>query len=137
MYQQMQLWMQNIIENMKLTDYRIGTVIKLNPIKIDFGENKILTDVGTNIFYTEAVIEKKLVLGHKHTINGLEHEHAYSGGVTSQSLGQSYPTSEDLKTYIINDGIKIGDKLLILRVANGQKFIILSKLRDVSSIVIS
>lgn len=122
MFPQMQQWIQEIIINMKLTDYKIGTVIQVNPIRIDFGENKIITDVGTNIFYTELVLEKKIVLGHKHVVN---------------VLGDSYSTSEELKTYLINEGIKVGDKLLILRVANGQKSIVLSKLRNVNSITIS
>lgn len=136
MYQQMQIWMQSIIENMKLTEYEIGTVIQLNPTKIDFGDNKIVEDVGTNIFYTEAVTEKKLVIGHKHTIDVLEHSHSYSGGTTGQSLSETYPTSDELKTYIITEGIKVGDKLLVLRVGKGQKFIILSKQRDIEDIII-
>lgn len=156
MFQEMQLWIQQIIKSMNLTDYRIGTVIQLNPIKIDFGDNKIITDVGTNIFYTEQVIEKKIVLGHKHTLSNLihahtldnvSHEHTYSGSSTGQSLTDTYSTSEDLngdydtsedlKTFIINEGIKKDDKLLMLRVADGQKFIVLSKIRNTNSIIIS
>lgn len=138
MFREMQLWMQNIIENMKLTDYRIGTVVQLNPTKIDFGDNKIITDVGTNIFYTESVIEKKIILEHTHKIDTLGHNHEYgSGNITAHALDGSYSTLESLKTYIITEGIKKGDKLLMLRVANGQKFIVLSKLRDTNSIIIS
>jgi len=92
MFQEMQLWIQNIIENMKLTDYRIGTVIQLNPIKIDFGDNKIITDVGTNILYDERYIAKVL--------NDNKYKPSFN----------------------------IGEKLLMLQVAKGQKFIVISKL---------
>jgi len=122
MYPQMQQWIQDIIQNMKLADFCIGTVCQTAPVKIDFGDNKIITDVGTNIFYTEQVIEKKIELGHKHIV---------------EINSANYETKEKLKTYTINEGIKTGDKLIMLKVAYGQKFIVLSKLRDTSSIIIS
>lgn len=122
MYPQMQQWVQDIIKNMKLTDFCIGTVCQVTPVKIDFGDNKIITDVGTNIFYTEQVIEKKIELEHTHIV---------------EISGINYETKKKLKTYVINEGIKTGDKLIMLKVAYGQKFIVLSKLRGTSSITIS
>lgn len=122
MFPEMQTWVQDIIKNMKLTDLCIGTVLQLDPIKIDFGDNKIITDVGTNIFYTEQVIEKKIELEHTHIV---------------EINGTRYETDKKLKTYTINEGIKVGDKLIMLKVANGQKFMVLSKIRDTSSIIIN
>lgn len=122
MFPEMQLWMQDIIKNMKLTDLCIGTVLQLTPVKIDFGDNKIITDVGTNIFYTEQVIEKKIELEHTHIV---------------EINNVPYGTLKELKTYTINEGIKEGDKLIMLKCLGGQKFIVLSKIRDTSSIVIS
>ena len=133
MFREMQGWVQNIISNMKLTEYCIGAVKQLNPLKIYFGEGKIITDVGTNILFAEQVLEKKIQLQHYHTLSNLSHTH----GDTSISLDGSYNTSENLVTYTINEGIKQGDKLLMLRVANGQKWIVLSKLRDKNKVIIS
>ena len=132
MFKEMQEWVQNIIANMKLTDYCIGTVKQLNPLKIDFGEGKIITDVGTNILFTEQVLEKKIQLQHNHTLSNLSHAH----GDTGSSLSGEYNSSNKLTTYTINKGINRDDKLLMLRVADGQKWIILSKLRDKNKVSI-
>lgn len=94
MFQEMQLWIQDIINNMKLTDYKIGTVIQLNPVRIDFGDNKIITDVSTNIFYDERYITK------------------------------------DTNDNKYRPSLIIGEKLLMLQVSKGQKFIVISKLHD-------
>lgn len=133
MFVEMQEWVQNIISSMKLTEYCIGVVKQLNPLKIDFGEGKLITDVGTNILFTEQVLEKKIELKHSHQLYNLSHAH----GDTPTSLDGSYITSDDLITYTINEGIKPNDKLLMLRVANGQKWIVISKLRDKNKLVIS
>ncbi|HBB27661.1 MAG TPA: hypothetical protein DC000_00130 [Clostridiales bacterium] len=132
MIAQMHTMIQDIINNMKLTDYRIGNVIQLNPIKIDFGEGKVISDVGTNILYTEQVLEKKIDLQHYHTLSNLIHSHGDAGN----ALSGSFNSDNKLTTYIINQGIKKDDKLLMLRVANGQKWIVLSILRDKNKVSI-
>ncbi len=133
MFKEMQEWVQNIISNMKLTEYCIGAVKQLNPLRIDFGDGKVITDVGTNILFAEQVLEKKIQLQHYHTLSNLSHYH----GDTPNSLNGSYNTFDNLVTYTINEGIKQGDKLLMLRVANGQKWIVISKLREKNKVVIN
>lgn len=52
-------FIQNVVENMNLTDYKIGQVTSINPLKIKFDDMKpLLEDVGTNIFYDERYISK-------------------------------------------------------------------------------
>lgn len=52
-------FIQNVVESMKLTEYKIGTVSGVNPIKIKFDDMKPpIEDVGTNIFYDERYISK-------------------------------------------------------------------------------
>lgn len=109
MYKEMQKWIQSIVSNMKLTEYRIGTVVALNPLKIDFGERRIVTDVGTNILLTESVLEKKLII----------------------------QKPEGIDTYIINEGLKLHDKVMTLKVESGQRFIVLSKLRATTSLTVT
>lgn len=42
---------------MNLTDYKIGTVVSINPLKVKFDDMKpLLEDVGINIFYDERYI---------------------------------------------------------------------------------
>ena len=136
MYEQMQRWMQEIIANSKLMDFRIGTVKKLNPIKIDIGDNKQITQFGDNLLFTEQVIEKRITLVHSHDAVGLSHTHSNSAGETSSALAGSHPTTEKTMSFIINERIGVGDKLLMLRASGGQQWIILSKLRDSSSLTI-
>lgn len=96
--QNIQLLIQNTIENMKLTDYKVGIVIQLKPeIKIKLDETKTITDINTNFIYTELMIKKVIVDGKEIYIKNIEEN----------------------------------DKLLLLRVAKGQKFIVISKLYEV------
>ena len=88
---------------------------------------------------------------HGHTVSGLSHSHAGTGA----ALDGSYPTSQALLPdaytsdkrlghivcyedgkplpvkdgyIILNRGLEVGDKVLLLRVMRGQQFIILSRI---------
>lgn len=91
---------------------------------------------------------------HSHTINTLSHDHTTSGSNTGDGLTGSYQTEEALSQdaftsdqqlenivcyengtalpvqngyIILNRALATGDKVLLLRVQSGQKFIILSR----------
>lgn len=93
---------------------------------------------------------------HIHQISSLSHSHSYSGGSTESALGESYPTETALgqDTYtsdarlleeeiicmehgsplpvkdgyiILNRGLEVGDRVLLLMVLHGQRFVILSR----------
>ena len=92
-------------------------------------------------------------LGHSHTVSGIDHTHTLGGSKTDSALSGSYATSEatqgsydssealtDIacmeagKTLpvengyiILNRGLRTGDKVLLLRVQSGQKFVVLSR----------
>lgn len=95
-------------------------------------------------------------LEHSHTVNGLSHSHTYQNGLTQDDTGTalsgSYGTSSALGSIsmdaglddiqviengkllpvedgyiIINRGLSVGDKVILLRVQNGQKFVVLSR----------
>ncbi len=91
---------------------------------------------------------------HSHRVSGLGHSHSASGGTTEEALDGSYSTSPGLNdTYtsdnrlgeiaalengkalpakdgyiILNRGLEEGDKVMLLQVMGGQKFIVLSRL---------
>lgn len=96
-------------------------------------------------------------LEHRHTVSGLDHSHTLNGSSTSTDLSGTYSTSEAMtggsfpsstaleniqavengkplpveNGYIIlNRGLAVGDKVLLLRVLHGQKFIVLSRIFD-------
>lgn len=96
-------------------------------------------------------------LRHSHTTSVLSHSHTVGSSSTSSALGGSYPTSveqdgEEFESstalkkeeivavehgkplpvregyIILNRGLELGDKVLLLRVQHGQKFIVLSRI---------
>ena len=98
---------------------------------------------------------------HIHQISSLSHSHSYSGGNTGSALGGSYPTETALgqDTYtsdarllesqiicqehgqplpvengyiILNRGLAVGDQVVMLRVQGGQRYIILSRVFEVT-----
>lgn len=90
-----------------------------NPVNIVFGEV-----LDTDNFKIK--IDQKLILDRnffiipesltRHEID-LTHEHTYTGGTTETSLSK----------LVIREGLKQGDKVLLLRVQGGQQYIVLDK----------
>lgn len=140
------------------TELVIGTVTAANPLEISI--NNMQAPLREQVLYlTESVVEKKIpILDHIHHINTLGHSHTCPDGGTSTNLTGSYPTLTSLVSegansdqtqniicyehgkplpikdgfIILNRALEIGDKVLMLRVQHGQKFIILSRVFEVS-----
>ena len=106
------------------TDYLVGTVTREDPLQIVTDTQQAPLEAKV-LHLTEAVIEKKILLRHLHEIPG--------GGVTDEALtattyyenGESIPIENNYA--IVNSKLKLGDKVLLLRVAHGQQFIVLSR----------
>lgn len=108
------------------TEMQIGTVTSVNPIEITLDTNMApLTEAV--LYLTEPVVEKKIPI--------LEHTHVAPGGVTDPALLQSEIICDEHSTglpveggYIIfNEALAVGQKVLLMRVQNGQKFVIISR----------
>lgn len=139
-------------------DMEIGTVSSVKPLTIerDIAQAPLNEAV---LILTEAVVEKKIpILDHIHHINSLGHSHSCPDGGTSTNLTGSYPTLKSLMSegansdqtqniicyehgkplpikdgfIILNRALEVGDKVLMLRVQHGQKFIILSRIFEVN-----
>ena len=119
-------------------DMLVGTVTAASPLEIsvDTTQATLRKEV---LILTEPVIEKKIVLAkHKHMTKPgvLEHSHPTVGS----SLSGSYETTEEhsiltcyengkaLPTWLIQRALAVGDKVLLLSVQHGQRFIVLSRL---------
>lgn len=133
-------------EAMQPTDLAIGTVTKADPLEITI--NTAMAPLRKEVLYlTASVIEWKIpTLQHLHQISSLSHEHSNSAGATTKGLESEYPTQTSLNTgtihgyqngaqlpiengyIILNRALITGDKVLLLRVNHGQKFIVLSRL---------
>lgn len=104
---------KNMIDNMKLTDYVYGEVTNINPLSIKIDQK--LTISSDVILLTYPVIEKKI---------NLQHTHQYMDGDLQRTTGTELPNYSEA---VIVEGLAEGDKVLMLRVDRGQKFIVLSK----------
>ena len=146
--------MQDSMKAGQLTDVVIGTVTSEEPLEITI-DTTMQVIKQQLLLLTEPVIEKKIpVLTHKHYISTLTHTHtcptgATSPGLTGQYLGENSLVSEgynatlqgenivcweDGKELPIEDGYIIlnrkleqDDKVVMLRVNAGQRFIVLSR----------
>jgi hypothetical protein len=143
----------NVVNSMVPTEYCYGTVTSQNPLSIRLNEGTIEIS-GESIVLTEPVIEKLLTINkHTHCVGetlGLHVHPIPAGGSTSAPTGMSQlteiddtvvsakctedsvdlPTSSDTEKIVVtlNRGLEKGDKVVMLRVSSGQKFIVLSRI---------
>lgn len=119
MIEQIKLIVSNMLENMKLTDYVFGEVTSISPLKIRLDQKLELPE--SVLILTFPVRELKINLAHKHQ---------YLNGEATSITQIESPEDSDISNFnevIIVEGLKIGDKVTLLRVEKGQKYIVLSK----------
>ena len=125
------LYAQDAMKNGGLTDLTIGTVTSVNPLGIT--TKVAMAPLRQQVlFLTEPVIEKKIpILQHNHVIHD-----TYTGGGESEDnlLQNAIVCYEDGKALpvqngyiILNRALEVGDKVLLLRVMGGKRFIVLSR----------
>lgn len=115
----------------QLTDLRTGTVTAVDPLEITI--NTAMAPLKESVLLlTESVVEKKIpVLEHNHVIHD-----TYTGGGSSENNllesqiicyehGKPLPVEDGF--IILNRKLEVGDKVLLLRIEHGQRFIILSR----------
>lgn len=113
------------VNSMQFAEMYVATVTAVDPleVKIDVNQAAIREEL---LYRTDAVIERK--------IPDLRHRHSLLSGNTGYALSdiQSYidgkAVAQEDGYIILNHGLKTGDKVLLLAVQRGQKFIILSHL---------
>lgn len=113
------------------TDLRIGTVTKADPLEITINTQMAPLRAGV-LLLTECVVEKKIpILQHTHEI----HDTATGGGdcepallesqIICREFGKTLPVENGY--IILNRALAVGDEVILLRVQNGQRFIVLSR----------
>ncbi|OUN32273.1 hypothetical protein B5G28_14085 [Faecalibacterium sp. An77] len=154
LYEMLQVIAQEAIKSAALTDYVTGTVTQASPLQIKI-DNMMQPLQAQSLILTAAVIEKKIpVLDHQHYISTLAHLHTCPTGTTSTALTGQYITETSLVSegfnaalqgqnvvcyengealpvedgyIILNRALEEGDKVVMLRVNGGQRFIVLSR----------
>ena len=149
--------MQDSMSAAQLTDLKVGTVAAVDPLEITI--NAAMAPLQAGVLYlTAAVVERKIpILTHFHEIPAgtLSHNHSgevgqdlssvYQTGSSLVSQGASGTQEENIVCYengqplpvedgyiILNRGLQVGDKVLLLRVQQGQRFVVLSRVMEVS-----
>ena len=116
-----------------LTEYRIGEVTSEAPLEIKISDRITLNE--SNLILTEQVLQKQLDLTHVHQVLGNTES---AGGPAVHAHTMDFDSQKSLTTLItITEGLKVGDFVHLLSVMKGQKFIVLSKVRDKKSVIIN
>lgn len=120
---------------MQPTDLVVGTVTKVKPLEITT-DNQAAPLRAAVLYLTAAVVEKKVTtFAHSHNTT---HNHAVIDatiqpagecsteltGITCYENGQALPNDGFIT---LNRGLTVGDKVLMLRVQHGQKYVVLSR----------
>ena len=113
------------------TDLRVGTVTKESPLEITINTQSAPLK-GPVLILTEPVVEKKIpVLEHLHsTPLGDTDNRLLESQIICQEHGKPLPVEDGY--IILNRKLEVGDKVIMLRVENGQRFIVLSRVFEVS-----
>ena len=127
---------QESMKSAQLTDLQIGTVTSSDPLEITISSAMAPLRAGV-LYLTVDVVEKKIpVVQHSHTIKVTD---TFTGGgsatcsteltnIVCYENGTALPVENG---YIIfNRALAVGDKVLLLRVQNGQKFVVLSRVME-------
>lgn len=135
----LQQMMQESMKSAQLADLRIGTVTAVDPLEVTM--DTVMQTLRESVLYlTSAVVEKKIpIVQHSHTITGKD---TYTGGgsatcstelsnIVCIENGTALPVENGY--IILNRALAVGDKVLLLQVQNGQKFIILSRVFEGAS----
>lgn len=106
------------------TDLRVGTVTSAAPLEITMDTATQPLRRGL-LYLTQAVVEKKIpVLAHRHTADEITTSTALDGAACIED-GAPLPVRDGY--IILNRALAAGDRVLLLRVQNGQKFVVLSR----------
>lgn len=110
-------------------EMQIGTVTAVNPLEITLDTTMQVLKQQV-LYLSETVVEKKIPV--------LEHTHQTPEGTTQPALLQNEIICDEHGTglgvkdnsIIFNNALSVGDKVILMRVQNGQKFVIVSRTFD-------
>lgn len=112
-------------------EMQIGTVTAIDPLEITLDTTMQVLKAQV-LYLTEPVIEKSIpVLEHKHTTPSGDTDLALlESEILCDEHGNNLGTQNN--RIILNSALKVGDKVQLERVANGQKFVIKSRIYDIN-----
>lgn len=103
-YEAIKVLVNQVLSSTEFADIELGEIISTQPLKIKLSDRLILNQ--SQVMLTDAVMLKTVNLTHKH-------EDGEDTALTSP--------------IIVRDGLKKGDKVLLLKAKQGQTYVIISR----------
>lgn len=105
-----------------------GTVTGLSPLEITTDQKLILGE--KQLILTNAVRDYTVEMTVDHVTEVISHGHSvtdtYTGGGTAQPVDHSHPY-KGRKSFRVHLGLKMGEKVILVRCDGGQQFVVLDK----------
>jgi hypothetical protein len=111
-------------------DLQFGTVVSANPLKIDVEQKKTLAVMqlvlSRNVtdYYVDMTVQHQTELETEHTHAVID---TYSGGGSSEPT-QHLHEYTGTKRYLVHNALQAGEKVVLIRLAGGQKYLVLDRL---------
>ena len=105
-----------------------GTVTGLSPLEITTDQKLILGE--KQLILTNAVRDYTVEMTVDHVTEVISHGHSvtdtYTGGGTAQPVDHSHPY-KGRKSFRVHLGLKMGEKVIMVRCDGGQQFVVLDR----------
>ncbi|MEA4972384.1 MAG: DUF2577 domain-containing protein [Candidatus Metalachnospira sp.] len=103
----------------------LGNVTSAKPLEIQIDQKLTLTE--SFLILTKAVIDYSVDMTVDHLTENHTHDHSYTDDGSGRTTGSNTHCHayKGRKKFIMHNKLKVGDKVILLRVQGGQKFIVL------------
>lgn len=110
------------------TEIRYGKVISANPLQIRLDTKMTLSDM--QLVLTRNVKDYTVNVTMNWTSENAVHDHSYTDDGSSMTTGSNTHNHQvkGTKSITIHNGLKLDEKVLLLREQGGQKYIVLDRL---------
>lgn len=120
---QVKLIVRNMLHDITLPLLVIGTVSGTAPLRVQLNQHTEINE--ENIWVSKNVLGWSLNVDHQH-----EYTDTHSSGVDTKLT-----TKNPGRQYFLEEPLKVGDKVLLLRNLGGQQYLLIDKLRRYQDIL--
>lgn len=131
------------VEASKPVNVLFGTVVSVSPLKIDVEQKMTLGEKQLILTRNVTDYDVSMTIDHQTESALTTHTHSYSGNVDSGGpgphahsyTGETDPTDlshvhkyKGTKVFRIHNALKIGERVVLIRVQGGKKFLVIDRL---------
>ncbi len=108
------------------TGIYFGTVVNISPLRVQIEQK--LTLESSQLLLSSLVQDITVDMTVNHFVEEYSHEHNLPGGGLSSADTHNHNYS-GRKSFMIHFGLQVGEKVMLLRMQGGQKYIVLDRIR--------